>query len=432
MSSDERMTINERRKLLKKMQKRYKAGDRQEKQRLLDEMEALTELHRKSLIRLMNSDLGRQPRQRQRGRTYGPEVASALGVIAMSLDYVCAERLQPNLVVMAEHLVRHGELTTTPDLLEQLGKISVSTVRRLLDEQHQHEDRVRLPQRRAARANRLRREIPAERIPWDETEPGHFEVDLVHHCGVSASGNYVHTLQMIDVATGWSERVAVLGRSYRVMRDGFERILARLPFDVREIHPDNGSEFLNDHLVRFWKDAVQGVHLSRSRPWQKNDNRFVEQKNDTLVRAFLGYDRLDTIAQTIMLNDLYDKMWLYYNGFQPVMRLAEKTVVPAQRRRGSSIKRRFDQARTPFDRLCDTDALSPDQQAAFANLRLATNPVQLRQDIYAQLHNLFSLPLAEPDTTQDVFLTLFNPPQILKGEADTPVTFSNERTMPVR
>ena len=122
-----------------------------------------------------------------------------------------------------------------------------------------------------------------KRIPWDEAEPGHFEVDLVHHCGPSASGEYVHTLQMVDVTTGWSERVAVLGRSFRVMRAGFQRCLERLPFPVLEIHPDNGNEFFNHHLVRFFRDAVQGVDLSRSRPYRKNDNRNVEQKNSSSI-----------------------------------------------------------------------------------------------------------------------------------------------------
>jgi hypothetical protein len=186
-----------------------------------------------------------------------------------------------------------------------------------------------------------------KRIPWDEAEPGHFEVDLVHHCGPSASGEYVHTLQMIDVTTGWSERVAVLGRSYRVMRAGFERCLERLPFPVLEIHPDNGSEFFprrgprgNHHLIRFFRDIIQDVDLSRSRPYQKNDNRNVEQKNSTLVRAYLGYDRLDTVEQTRLLNLLYDKMWLYYNFFQPVMHLTQKTVIPVEGR-SARIKRRY-------------------------------------------------------------------------------------------
>ncbi len=286
MAVDEKMSVDERYKYLRMMQKRYKGADREGKSELLEEMEAVTGQHRKHLIRQMNGPIERQRRRRERGRTYGPEVTYALGVIAESLDHICAERLQPNLVWMAQHLAAHGELLVSDDLLEKLGRVSVSTVRRLLARQPR--DRPRLPRKGPEQANRLAREIPAQRLPWQLQEPGHFEVDLVHHCGISASGHYIHTLQMIDVATGWSERVALLGRSYVAVRDGFKRILARLPFRVLEVHPDNGSEFLNDHLVRFWKDVAKVEHLSRSRAWHKNDNRFVEQKNDTLVRRYLG------------------------------------------------------------------------------------------------------------------------------------------------
>ncbi len=430
MSSNEKMTIDERRKYLRKMQKRYQRAKRQQRSQLLDEMQEVTELHRKSLIRLMPGSLERKPRRRQRGRTYGRDVAYAIGVISESLDYICAERLQPNLVWMATHLAEHGELEISPPLLEKLGTISVSTVRRILNRQsHEH---PRLPRKRPERANQLSRQIPAERIAWQERQPGHFEVDLVHHCGLSASGHYLHTLQMIDVATGWSERVATLGRSYRVMEDGFKRILSRLPFPILEIHPDNGSEFLNHHLVRFWRNTIKGVQLSRSRAWQKNDNRFVEQKNSTLVRAYLGYDRLDTVQHTALLNQLYDQMWLYYNFFQPVMRLNQKIVRPAQNGRGSTIKRRFDRAQTPFNRLCAaTGILTNQQQAQLTALRDATNPRQLRQHIRTLLDQLFALPTAAPESTQDVYLTLFDPPDFMKG-ADIPVTLSNDKTVSLR
>jgi hypothetical protein len=214
MSADEKMSVKERYKYLRMMQKRYKRADREGKGMLLDEMQVVTGQHRKSLTRLMNGDLRRKERKRQRGRTYGSEVSYALGVIAESLDHICAERLQPNLVWMAEHLAEHGELTLSDDLLEKLGRVSIATVRRML--RGQSRDRPRLPRRGPEQANHLRRTIPAERIAWNEPQPGHFEVDLVHHCGLSASGHYVPTLQMIDVATGWSERVGVLGRSYLV------------------------------------------------------------------------------------------------------------------------------------------------------------------------------------------------------------------------
>ena len=406
MTTEDRMTIDERRKYLRRMKKRYVCADQAERSRLLDEMEALTGMHRKGLIRLMHSSLERKPRRKQRGRTYGLAVDDALRIIAESLDYICADRLAPNLVWLATHLSTHGELEVSPPLLEQLGRISVSTVKRRL--KHQRRDRPRLPRKGPRRANKVQRDIPMKRIPWDVREPGHFEVDLVHHCGDSASGEYASTLQMIDITTGWSERVAVLGRGYLVMKDAFRRILARLPFQVHEIHPDNGSEFLNHHMVRFWGELVQGVILSRSRPYQKNDNRHVEQKNATLVRAYLGHERLDSVAQVLAMNQLYDQMWLYYNLFQPVMRLTRKTVTFPQDQ-PTRVKRIHDQARTPFDRLCDTDAISQQCRQQLESVRDQTNPRRLRQEIYDLIDHIFSLAGAVPGITEDVFQTLAFP-----------------------
>ena len=227
MSTEDNMTIDERRKYLRRMKKRYDQANRKGQGRLLDEMELVTELHRKSLIRLLNGSLERQPRRRQRGRTYGPEVDDALRVISESVDYICPERLTPNLPWLASHLAEHGELPTSPLLLEQLECISTSTVGRILSRIRQ--DEPRLPRKGPRRANSLTRDIPMKRIPWNEPVPGHFEADLVHHCGPSASGEYVCTMQLIDVATAWSERRAVLGRSYLVVEDAFRDILARLP-----------------------------------------------------------------------------------------------------------------------------------------------------------------------------------------------------------
>ena len=408
MSTEEEMSIDERRKYLRKMQERYEKAGRKEQGLLLDEMEAVTGLHRKSLIRLMNGNLKRKVRSQQRGETYGPGVNAALRIIDESFDYICAERLKPNLVWMYEHLAEHGEMEASESVLAQLARISVSTVKRRLKWIRQ--DEPRLPRKKGRRsANRLTRDIPMVRIPWDEQESGHFEVDLVHHSGPTVSGEYVCSLQMIDVATGWSERVAVLGRSYLVMEDAFLCILTRLPFPVVEIHPDNGSEFLNHHMLRFWGEQITGVQISRSRPYQKNDNRFVEQKNYTLIRSYLGYARFDTVAHTLAINHLYDRMWLYYNFFQPVMRLAEKIVIPGSDGQPSRVKHRYDQARTPLDRLCDTNGITQEQQEQLKALRDQINPRRLRQEIYEWIDYVFSLPAAPSGVTQDVHFTLRAP-----------------------
>ena len=244
----------------------------------------------------------------------------------------------------------------------------------------------RLPRRGPERANRLTRTIPMGRLPWETSEPGHFEVDLVHHCGPVAVGEYVHTLQLVDVATGWSERVAVLGRNQQAMEAGFRRALDRLPFPIVQLHPDNGSEFFNNHMIRFWGQEIVGLKLSRSRPYRKNDNRIVEQKNDTLVRAYLGYERLDTEAQCESLNALYDQMWVYYNLFQPVLHLASKTVVDGR------LKRRWDKARTPYDRVMGTGVLGQHQQAQLAVMYTQTNPRRLRREIYQELQQMWERP----------------------------------------
>jgi len=379
----ERMTVDERRKCLKRMQGRYLASSREERSRLLDELAELTGLHRYSVVRLLKgASLDRQRRRQQRGREYGAAVDDALRVIWESLDYVCAERLTPALVPTAEQLARHGELTVTAELLEQLGRISVSSVQRRLTRLGQ--DTLRLPRRGPDRANTVAKAIPMKRIPWDTADPGHFEVDLVHHSGPRSDGEFVHTFQMIDVATGWSERVAILGRGQRAMEVGTRQILARLPFPVKELHPDNGPEFLNHHLVRIWGEEITGLTLTRSRPYQKNDNRFVEQKNDTLVRAYLGQARLDTAEQCTALNALYDQMWVYYNLFQPVLHLVEKT------HDGVRTRRRWDDAQTPFARLLATNTLDSAVRERLVRLYAETNPRALRHTIQAGLHVLLS------------------------------------------
>ncbi len=204
MPSADKMPINDRFKYLRRAQKQYLKATRRERTQLLNHMQHITGLNRKTLIRHMNSKIERKPRKRQRGKTYGPKVEDALRVISEALDHICPERITPQLVPMAKHLAAHGELQISAELLNKLECISISTVRRRL-KKFAHLQQWRLPRRQGPRqSNPLTRDIPMKRIPWDEQVPGHFEVDLVHHCGRSSSGQYVHTVQMIDVATSSS------------------------------------------------------------------------------------------------------------------------------------------------------------------------------------------------------------------------------------
>jgi hypothetical protein len=402
MSEIEPMNVNERRKYLHKMRIRYwQAKERTAKSALLDEMMAVTGLHRKSLIRLIKGELARKPRRKQRGKTYGAEVQQVVEQIAHSLDYPCAERLQPNLVWLGKHLATHGELEVSEAIERKLETISVSTLKRMLPPVQQVAERLahRKGQPRGSYAQR--QAIPIRRIAWDEPMPGHLEIDLVHHCGAHPSGQYVHTLQATDVATGWSECVAILGRSYLVIQDGFQRLEQRLPFPILEVHPDNGSEFLNDPLLRFWRQRATPLDLSRSRPYAKNDNRFVEENNLSLVRAYLGYERLDTVEHTRLLNQLYDQLWLYHNFFQPVMRLQEKNFDKG------CCKRVYDPARPPLDRLLHSKILPAFKAAQLLALRHSINPVQLRIQIHDLIDQVAALPTG-PGMAEDVRLTLFS------------------------
>ena len=202
----------------------------------------------------------------------------------------------------------------------------------------------------------------------------------------------------------------MLGRSQIAMVAAFRRVQERLPFPITHLHPDNGSEFFNDHLIRYFGETMTGLHLSRSRPYRKNDNRFVEQKNATLVRAYLGYERLETPGQCTALNALYDQLWVYYNLFQPVLHLVGKKVVDGK------LRRQWDQAQTPYQRLLASSILSSEQQARLVTLYAETNPRRLREGHLPRVGTAVGPPQGSPGT------------QPKGGGNDPSVTFLHELT----
>ena len=404
MPTPPEMNINERRKYLKRQQPWYQKANRKERSHLLGDMMAMTGLNRKYLIQLMNSNLERKPRQRQRGATYGPEVKAVLSMLAESLDFVCGKRLKPVLLDTAYNLQQYGHLELNPELEQALAKVSVSTLDRLMSP-HSYQD-MKLPRNKpSAGKNKIQQAVPVSTIPWNESEPGHFEVDLVHHGGADPSGDFIYTLQMIDVLTGWSERYAILGKSHVVMEDALRVLQHRLPFLIKEIHTDNGSEFLNAHLHRFWSEQSPKVQLSRSRPSYKNDARFVEQKNATLVRAYLQNNRYDTVAQMWAINYLYEVMGLFYNLFQPVMRLEQK-IWGTDSQGSRSVKRIYGDAATPLQRLLSTNVLNPEQEAAIRQLYRNTDLRALHSEVYRQLFQIKLMPNAMPGEQQNIYHTL--------------------------
>jgi hypothetical protein len=422
MSEQDEMTIDERRKYLHKMWGRYRTATKEEKRNMLDDMEHVTGMHRKSIIRILNGRLSRKKRTQERGPTYGIDVMYFVRKISKALDHPCAERLKPNLTFMAKHMINHGQLKVDNiDALRKLETISISTLKRMLANINKSQEKIsrkRFPKRKR---NTLKESFPMRRIPFDTPEPGHFEVDLVLHCDENHAGDYIHTIQMTDVATGWCEIEAVFGRSYRVMKDGFACMLGNLPMPVIEIHPDNGSEFFNHHLLRFWQEKVPDAAISRSRPYHKNDNRFVEENNSSLVRAYIGYGRLDTLSHLLTLREIYEDLTCYHNFFQPVMKTTQKIYVDE-----IHYRRVFDQARPPLDRLAEAGVLADAHLERLINIRDQVDILALRERLDTNINKLWRVRMSENATPVNIFDTL-------RKEKDNPlVTLSFEPSIPVR
>lgn len=399
----EKMSIDERFKYLRKMQERYRKADRQGKSHLLDEACLMTGLHRKHLIACMNSpNLQRHKRNRERQRRYGPDVEHVIGLVADTLDWIGADRLQPGLVATAQHLARFGHLTLPDELLSSLQDISISTVRRIMRRIGRPVDAP--PQvRRGRRADSVIQElVPIRVIPWDESEPGHFEADLVLHGTAGLDERVVCSLQLIDVLTGWSERYAILGHEFDQMWQAIQAFKLRCPISVREIHTDNGSEFLNHAFVSQFGPQALNTHLSRGRVGYKNDNRFVEQKNSSLIRAYFGDLYLYTTTHCTLLNQLYEEMGIYYNQFQPVVRQISRH---AESGANGLIRivRTQDRATTPLERLL---RVKPPLARATAEhlqtLHHDTDPLELKRRIHRHLTELTCL--AQQDAKRDATL----------------------------
>ena len=377
MASRERsLTVSAGREYVRVMRERYaRAVGRVARGALLDELERVLGWHRKHAVRAM----ARAPRQAPRERRGRPRqyLACMLAIerVWEALDHCCAERLQPSLERVARDLVRCGELEASGEVLDELSRISRATLARRIASLPRPKPR-RLPV--APHPQRLlKAAVPIGRFAWDEARPGALEIDLVEHNGGSSSGHYAATLSVVDVVSGWSRRRAVLGKSQAVVHEALQGLVREWPSRVWGLHSDNGSEFLNAHLVRFC--ARCAIEYHRSRPYRKNDNAHVEQKNRQLVREVVGYARYDQLSDVRWLNGVYEVLDAYVNMVVPSQKLISKT------REGSKVRKRYDTARTPFERLSELDAIDPRQQAELAAFRRDLNPLALKRKLDARL-----------------------------------------------
>ena len=377
------MTRGGMKEYLEAIRNRYNLGDRKEKSRILDEAVQVTDLHRKALIRALRTP----PQPGARGKVgrpkrYGLEAATALKTLWEASDRVCAKRLQPFLPELLEVLERHGELSLEPELKDQVYAMSAATIDRLLRPHRQPE--LRRPFSTTRPGSLLKASIPIRTFAeWNEHRPGFLEIDLVAHCGESTEGQYLNTLSAVDIATGWVACRGVLGKGQQRVGGAVHHIGQNLPFPLLGLDSDNGSEFINHHLFAYCQR--KSITFTRARPYRKNDNAHIEQKNWSVVRRLIGYDRYHSQAALLQLNRLYPLVERYVNFFQPVMQLQEK------QRQGARVRKVYDAPRTPYRRLLELGVLSQHQQTRLDQQYQRTNPVKLLKDINKELDRLWLL-----------------------------------------
>ena len=371
-----------RRDYLRAIYDRYRRGSDEAKGKILDEFCRVCDYHRKYAIRLLNGPRpGARPAPRRtRGPSYSRAVIRALAQIWEAAGYPWSVRLKAMVPIWLPWLRQRMPLT--PELEAQLHAISARQIDRRL------QPRKRILRRRIYGRTKpgtlLKHHIPIKTDHWNVTQPGFTEIDLVSHSGDCADGEFAHSFNVTDIHTTWTETRAVLGKGQGGIVAGLEEMRQSMPFTLRGIDSDNGSEFLNHHLVRYCRTGQ--IQFTRGRPYQKDDNAHIEQKNWTHVRKLIGWDRYDSTAAVQLLNDLYrHELRLMMNLFQPSVKLMRKERV------GAKLKRCYDVPRTPLERLQAYPDADPKSVARLIALRDTTDPFALAKTIDDKLVRIYEL-----------------------------------------
>lgn len=377
------MSQRSKRELLETIRPRYLKASKSSKAQILDEFVAATGYHRKYAIRVLKH--GRKAsglRKKGRRKEYQGEVVAALTRIWEICGRICSKRLKPFLPEIVAVLERHQELSLSAEVKSQLLRMSRSTIDRCLQPVRFEEKRHGLSTTKPGTL--LKKAIPIRTFAdWDDARPGFVEVDLVAHCGESVEGQFLNTLTTTDVSTGWTECVAVLHRSQHLVFAAIQAMRQRLPFPLLGLDSDNGGEFINDILYRYCQD--EQVTFTRSRPYKKNDQAHVEQKNWSVVRHLIGYDRFETQEELQLLNSIYADLRLYVNFFQPVLKLIGKEQV------GKKTVKRYDEAATPYQRVLSSKQVDLTVKARLCHQYLQLNPVALRNKIDQNVARLWKI-----------------------------------------
>ncbi len=385
------MTVKQpsKHELANAMHTRYLRADRRLKGHMLDEFVAATSYTRKRAIRLLRH--GPPPPRAGHGgrpRRYSATLIGTLRVAWEASGGLCGKRLAPFLGELLPALEAEGALRLSAAERACLAQISAATIDRRLrpfrDQLRPHGLGTTKP------GTLLKRQVPVHTFtPWDEQRMGFVEIDLVAHCGTSTAGHYLNTLTVTDVATGWTECRGVWGKGQQAVFGALTIIRDRLPFPLLGIDSDNGSEFLNAQLVRYCE--AEQLTFTRSRPYWKNDQAHVEQKNWSVVRALLGYDRYESEVALEQLHRVYDLLRIWTNHWQPSLKLIGKT------RTGAKVTKRYAPAATPYRRVQATADLDVAALATVEREHARWGPLALKQALDQATRQFWTL-RARPGT----------------------------------
>lgn len=377
------MDFHSRRQYLMGLRKEYITASKKDKTRILDEYTNNTGHNRKYTIATLNSqniwDTPTRIRKRRK-RKYGSDIDYPLTLLWKIFDFPCGQRLKPCISAELDRLRKFGEINITDEIACLLMSISSATIDRFLKIKKTQNRRQSFSTTRPG--SLLKAKIPVRLTDWNTSKIGFLETDLVAHCGGSVFGEYINTVSLTEIATGWWEGQAVIGKGQLSVFNALKFMRAKTPFPWKGLDSDNGSEFINYHLWDFC--TSENLEFTRSRENKKNDNAYVEQKNWTHVRKLFGYFRYDTQKELSVINDLYNnEIRLYKNFFQPVMKLLNKVRIGAKK------KRKYETAKTPFRRIIESNQIDKTTKIKLESLYASLNPAAIKRAIDSKLLFLF-------------------------------------------
>jgi len=384
-----KISMKSRQEVIKRYSAKYKRSSKKEKGRILDSVCLTTGLSRDRAKKLL---CGRHcektvPKTKKRGRKlkYDGNVQAALERVWALMDFACGKRLAAGMRDMLDALLRFGEIGFDKTTLGCLKEISPATIDRLLKHAKSRMNFKGISTTKPGTL--LKKNIPVRLgTQWDDAVPGYVEIDLVAHCGTTAAGEYINTLDVTDVCSGWTETAAVINKAQKHVFEALMTIKARLPFPLLGIDSDNGSEFINHHLIRYCER--EDICFTRSRPNKKNDGCYVEQKNWSVVRRNIGYGRYEGAEALDVMNEYYGLLRLYTNFFLPSAKLLSKD------RDGAKIHKRYDAPQTPYNRLLSLPRIEHDMKENLREIWMGLNPAELKRGMLKLLEQLMKLTTA--------------------------------------